>query len=67
MKDFAGKVAVITGAGSGIGRSMAVQLSREGAHLALGDINLENLISNRKIAPGINQGELAQGRCSRQG
>lgn len=31
MKDFRGKVAVITGAGSGIGRSLAVQLNQEGA------------------------------------
>ena len=49
MKDFNGKVAVITGAGSGIGRSLAVQLSREGAHLALGDINLENLSQTEKL------------------
>ena len=47
MKDFRGKVAVITGAGSGIGRSLAVQLSREGAHLALGDIDQENLSQTR--------------------
>ena len=49
MKDFNGKVAVITGAGSGIGRSLAVQLSREGAHLALGDINLENLSKTEEL------------------
>jgi NAD(P)-dependent dehydrogenase (short-subunit alcohol dehydrogenase family) len=49
MKDFAGKVAVITGAGSGIGRGLAVLLSREGAHLALADINLENLSQTEKL------------------
>ena len=47
MKDFRGKVAVITGAGSGIGRSLAVQLSQEGAHLALGDIDQVNLSQTR--------------------
>lgn len=39
MKDFAGKVGVITGAGSGIGRALALDLARRGAHLALSDIN----------------------------
>ena len=36
---LAGKVAVITGAGSGIGRATALRFAREGARLALGDVN----------------------------
>jgi len=39
MDNFDGKLAVITGAGSGIGRELAVALSRYGARLALLDIN----------------------------
>jgi len=37
MSVFKDKVTVITGAGSGIGRALARQLSDAGAHLALGD------------------------------
>jgi NAD(P)-dependent dehydrogenase (short-subunit alcohol dehydrogenase family) len=36
---FAGKVAVATGAGSGIGRALAVRLAAEGARLALLDLD----------------------------
>ncbi|TDT40291.1 short-subunit dehydrogenase [Halospina denitrificans] len=43
MKSFSGKVAAITGAGSGIGRALALALSREGCHLALSDVNAEGL------------------------
>ena len=38
MKDFRGKVVVITGAGSGIGRELAWQLAARGAVLALNDL-----------------------------
>lgn len=38
MRNFSGKVAVITGAGSGIGRSLAVGLAHQGARLALSDV-----------------------------
>lgn len=39
MKSFADKVAVITGAASGIGRELALQLAAERSHLALCDID----------------------------
>jgi NAD(P)-dependent dehydrogenase (short-subunit alcohol dehydrogenase family) len=39
MKEFNGRVAAITGAGSGIGRALANNLARRGAHLALSDLN----------------------------
>ncbi|CDO90033.1 acetoin dehydrogenase [Mycobacterium triplex] len=43
MQGFAGKVAVVTGAGSGIGQALAVELGRSGASLAISDVNTEGL------------------------
>lgn len=43
MRDFGGRVAAITGAGSGIGRALAGELARRGCHLALSDVDEEGL------------------------
>lgn len=43
MAYSSGKIAVITGAGSGIGRSLALQLNREGCELYVSDIKPEAL------------------------
>ena len=43
MEDFAGKVAVVTGAASGIGRAMAAAFAAEGMRLLLADVEVEPL------------------------
>jgi NAD(P)-dependent dehydrogenase (short-subunit alcohol dehydrogenase family) len=49
MRDFAGKLAVITGAGTGMGRELARQLASEGCHLALCDVLMDNLGTTREL------------------
>lgn len=44
MRTFDGRVAVITGAGSGIGRELALQLAARGARVALSDIDEVGLL-----------------------
>ena len=43
MKSFDNKVAAITGAGSGIGRALAIDFAERGARLALSDIDTDGL------------------------
>ena len=53
MKDFRDKLAVITGAGTGMGRELARQLASEGCHLAICDVLPENMEETRKACEEI--------------
>lgn len=57
FKDFCNRIAVVTGAASGIGREIALELVRKGTHVAICDIDREKLestaIEARNIAPHV--------------
>lgn len=53
MKTFRGRVAAVTGAGSGIGRALARELAARGAHLALSDINGASLAETVTLCEGL--------------
>ena len=52
MKSFEGRVAAITGAGSGMGRSLAVALARRGCEVAVSDIDERGLDETVRLVEG---------------
>ncbi len=56
MRQLAGRVAAVTGAGSGIGRALAIALVREGMHVALSDLNDASLAESARLALAARSG-----------
>lgn len=60
MRQLSGKVALVTGAASGIGRETALALAREGVKLIVGDVNEEGLGTIEKELKDVSECLLAR-------
>src|SRR5438128_11560353 len=49
MKDFADRIAVVTGGGTGMGRELVRQLVAEGCNVAMCDVSADSMAETRQL------------------
>jgi NAD(P)-dependent dehydrogenase (short-subunit alcohol dehydrogenase family) len=53
MRSFRGKIAVVTGGGTGMGRELTKQLAADGCHVAICDVSTENMVETKAQAEAL--------------
>ncbi|MGV0036386.1 MAG: SDR family NAD(P)-dependent oxidoreductase [Candidatus Azotimanducaceae bacterium WSBS_2022_MAG_OTU7] len=54
MESFEGKIAVVTGGGTGMGRELCLQLVKEGCNVATCDVLMDNLEETKALCQAAN-------------
>jgi rhamnose utilization protein RhaD (predicted bifunctional aldolase and dehydrogenase)/NAD(P)-dependent dehydrogenase (short-subunit alcohol dehydrogenase family) len=57
-REFSGKIAIVVGGGSGIGRAVALQLAKNGAHVTVADQNRDSAESVSREAASVSHKEM---------
>ena len=63
MKEFGGKIAVVTGGGTGMGRELVCQLVEEGADVAMCDVSDDNMQETKALAQAKGEGRVLSFVC----